>query len=186
MSAPSAEITSKDAIVDAARDFLDSLPDKPGLETCRDEGRAVAAIIEPFGLPPDIVAAVHAYPAFRDGFIEPKTIENRELKELPRIFLGLKQLDEFSLPRHWQPGEALAVQQSEALRKMLLAVVSDVRLVLVRIADQLNRLREAKTASAAMREAIALETREIYAPLANRLGVWQLEWELEDLAFRYL
>ena len=186
MSAPSEEITSRDAVVVAAREFLDRLPDKPGLAACLDEGRAVAAIIEPFGLPPEIVAAVHAYPAYREGFFDPKTIENRELSELPRLLLGLKQLDEFSLPRHWQPGEALAVQQSEALRKMLLAVVSDVRLVLVRIADQLHRLRQAKTASDAVREAIALETREIYAPLANRLGVWQLKWELEDLAFRYL
>jgi GTP pyrophosphokinase len=186
MSAPSAEIRSSGAVVDAVRELLDGLPDKPGLVACRDEGRAVAAIIEPFGLPTDIVAAVHVYPAFRDGFFDPKIIENRELKDLPRLLLGLKQLDEFSLPRHWQPGEALAVQQSEALRKMLLAVVSDVRLVLVRIADQLNRLREAKSASDAVREAIALETREIYAPLANRLGVWQLKWELEDLAFRYL
>ena len=186
MSASSAEITSGDAAVVAVQDYLDSLPDKPGLAACRDEGRAVAAIAEPFGLPPDIVAAVYAYPAFRDGFFDPKTIENRDLKELPRHLLGLRQLDEFSLPRHWQPGEALAVQQSEALRKMLLAVVSDVRLVLVRIADQLNRLREAKKSPAAIREAVARETREIYAPLANRLGVWQLKWELEDLAFRYL
>ena len=186
MSAPSEETTSRDAAVVAVQAFLDELPGKEGLAARIDEGRAVAAIVEPFGLPSDIVAAVHAYPAFRDGFFDSKDIENRQLIELPRLLLGLKQLDEFSLPRHWQPGEALAVQQSEALRKMLLAVVSDVRLVLVRIADQLHRLREAKTAPAAIREAIALETREIYAPLANRLGVWQLKWELEDLAFRCL
>jgi GTP pyrophosphokinase len=186
MSAPSEETTSRDAAVVAVQAFLDELPGKEGLAARVDEGRAVAAIVEPFGLPSDIVAAVHAYPAFRDGFFDSKAIENRKLVELPRLLLGLKQLDEFSLPRHWQPGEALAVQQSEALRKMLLAVVSDVRLVLVRIADQLHRLREAKTAPAAIREAIALETREIYAPLANRLGVWQLKWELEDLAFRCL
>jgi GTP pyrophosphokinase len=186
MSATSEEITSREAAVVAVQAFLDELPGNEGLAARIDEGRAVAAIVEPFGLPADIVAAVHAYPAFRDGFFDPKTIENRELNELSRLLLGLKQLDEFSLPRHWKPGEALAVQQSEALRKMLLAVVSDVRLVLVRIADQLHRLREAKSAPAAIREAIALETREIYAPLANRLGVWQLKWELEDLAFRYL
>ena len=186
MSATSAEITPRDAAVVAVRESLEGLPDKPGLAACLDEGRAVAAIVEPFGLPADIVAAVYAYPAYRDGHFDPKDIENRDLSELSRHLLGLKQLDEFSLPRHWQPGEALAVQQSEALRKMLLAVVSDVRLVLVRIATQLHRLRGAKSEAEAVREAIALETREIYAPLANRLGVWQLKWELEDLAFRYL
>ena len=68
---------------------------------------------------------------------------------------------------------------------MLLAVVSDPRLVLVRVAEQLHRLRVAKNAPDSQKR-IALESREIYAPLASRLGVWQLKWELEDLAFRFL
>jgi GTP pyrophosphokinase len=96
------------------------------------------------------------------------------------------QLGAFSLPEDWQPGEALAVSQSEALRKMLLAVVSDVRLVLIRIAEQLYKLRAARDAATSRQRALAIETREIYATLANRLGVWQLKWELEDLALRYL
>ncbi|MBT8092836.1 MAG: bifunctional (p)ppGpp synthetase/guanosine-3',5'-bis(diphosphate) 3'-pyrophosphohydrolase, partial [Gammaproteobacteria bacterium] len=115
-----------------------------------------------------------------------KQLKTNNLSDLSRTIIGLGQLDQFSLPKHWQPGEALAVQQSEALRKMLLAVVSDVRLVLLRIAEQLYRLREAKAAPATTRQALALESREIYASLANRLGVWQLKWELEDLSFRYL
>jgi GTP pyrophosphokinase len=69
---------------------------------------------------------------------------------------------------------------------MLLAVVSDVRLVLARIAEQLYRLRHAKSAPPEQQQRLAVETREIYAALASRLGVWQLKWELEDLAFRYL
>jgi GTP pyrophosphokinase len=76
--------------------------------------------------------------------------------------------------------------QAEALRKMLLSVVSDPRLVLARLAWQLVDLSSAKDAHAATRERLALETREIFAPLANRLGLWQLKWELEDLAFRFL
>ena len=96
------------------------------------------------------------------------------------------QLGQFSLPDDWRPGEALAVKQSEALRKMLLAIVSDVRLVLVRIAEQLYRLRQAKKSSRDVQTRLAIETREIYAALASRLGVWQFKWELEDLAFRYL
>ncbi|MEM9209544.1 MAG: bifunctional (p)ppGpp synthetase/guanosine-3',5'-bis(diphosphate) 3'-pyrophosphohydrolase, partial [Pseudomonadota bacterium] len=91
----------------------------------------------------------------------------------------------FSLPDDWQPGEALATQQSDALRRMLLAVVSDPRLVLIRVAEQLLRLRAAK-AQPDEQHRLALETREIYAPVASRLGVWQLKWELEDLAFRFL
>jgi GTP pyrophosphokinase len=186
MPATGPENTRHDGVVAAVRRFLDELPDKVGLEDCIAEGRAVADIITPLGLPAEILAAVHAYPAFRDGIISLKNIENNQLSNISRYILGIQQLDQFALPRHWQPGDALATKQSEALRKMLLAVVSDVRLVLVRIADQLYRLRNAKDASADTRIALAQETREIYAPLANRLGIWQLKWELEDLAFRYL
>ena len=76
--------------------------------------------------------------------------------------------------------------QAEALRKMLLSVVSDPRLVLARLARQLVDLNASKDGHAATRERLALETREVFAPLANRLGLWQLKWELEDLAFRFL
>ncbi|MDH3622121.1 MAG: HD domain-containing protein, partial [Gammaproteobacteria bacterium] len=177
---------NRDGVVAAVRDYVAGLPEKDGLGTCAAEGQAIATIVAPLGLPRRILAAVYAYPLYRDGFINDKALKNKELEGISRFVLGLKQLDQFSLPEHWQPGEALAVQQSEALRKMLLAVVSDVRLVLVRIADQLHRLRQAKEAPLELRQALALESREIYAPLANRLGVWQLKWELEDLAFRYL
>jgi GTP pyrophosphokinase len=185
MSASDAENFNDDGIVEAVRAYLDGLPDQDGLAQCIAEGCAIAKILEPLVLPNPIMAAVHAYPLFRDDLLKINSIQTSKLKDVSRFIIGLKQLDEFSLPRNWQPGEALAVQQSEALRKMLLAVVSDVRLVLVRIADQLYRLREAKDAPDQLKEALALETREIYAPLANRLGVWQLKWELEDLAFRY-
>ncbi len=76
--------------------------------------------------------------------------------------------------------------QAEALRKMLLSVVSDPRLVLARLARQLVDLNASKDGHATTRERLALETREVFAPLANRLGLWQLKWELEDLAFRFL
>ncbi len=190
MSATEAENQgSSDAetdIVAVVRDFLGGLRDLDGLDVAIEEGRQIAAIVEPLGLPPKIIAAVHVYPLFRDGIINDKTLNNNNLSELSRFVIGLEQLNQFTLPKNWQPGEALAVRQSEALRKMLLAIVSDVRLVLVRIAEQLYRLRQARKAPRAMQQALAQETREIYAALANRLGVWQLKWELEDFAFRYL
>ena len=173
------------SIVRGARELVAELADQPGIEASIRDGRDIAAIVESLGLPPDVVAAVHVYPLIRDDYLDIKTIENSELSDLSRIIGALLRLGQFSLPPDWQPGEALAVQQSEALRKMLLAVVSDVRLVLVRIAEQLHRLRLAKSAPTPTRQALALETREIYSALANRLGVWQLKWELEDLAFRY-
>ena len=175
-----------DELVVEVRQYLAALPDKDGLNRAIAEGEQIAAIIEPLGLPVKIVAAVYAYPLFREGIIKVKDLENNNLSDISRFIIGLQQLNQFSLPDNWQPGEALAVQQSEALRKMLLAVVSDVRLVLVRIAEQLYRLRAARDAPPEVQQSLALETREIYAALANRLGVWQLKWELEDLSFRYV
>ncbi len=76
--------------------------------------------------------------------------------------------------------------QAEGLRRMLLAVVSDPRLVLARVAEQLWRLRAARHDSAEAQAHLGRETQELYAPLANRLGLASLKWELEDYAFRYL
>src|SRR5437667_6836684 len=76
--------------------------------------------------------------------------------------------------------------QAEVLRKMLLAMVGDIRVVLLRLASRTQTLRWLARAPDAERAQLARETLDIYAPLANRLGVWQLKWELEDLSFRYL
>ncbi|MBE0631767.1 MAG: bifunctional (p)ppGpp synthetase/guanosine-3',5'-bis(diphosphate) 3'-pyrophosphohydrolase, partial [Burkholderia vietnamiensis] len=75
--------------------------------------------------------------------------------------------------------------QIEALRKMLLAFAQDIRVVLIRLASRLQSLRYYAAAKADPPPDVARETLEIYAPLANRLGIWQLKWELEDLAFRF-
>ena len=170
----------------AVRQFLEKLLDSPDADSRVVEANEIVAILEPLGLPANLRAAVLLYPLARDGEFDPRSLARGPLSALSGLVSGLVQLGRFSLPPDWQPGEALATQQSEALRKMLLAVVSDARLVLVRIAEQLYRLRLAKSAEPAEQRRIAIETREIYAPLANRLGVWQLKWELEDLSFRYL
>ena len=74
----------------------------------------------------------------------------------------------------------------EGLRRLLLAIVRDLRVVPILLARQLARMRHAARLPADERIALARLTRDIHAPLANRLGIWQLKWELEDLAFRYL
>src|SRR5439155_22157300 len=76
--------------------------------------------------------------------------------------------------------------QAEVLRKMLLAMVEDIRVVLLRLASRTQTLRWLSRGPEAGRRELARETLDIYAPLANRLGVWQLKWELEDLSFRTL
>ncbi|MGI9272071.1 MAG: RelA/SpoT family protein [Woeseiaceae bacterium] len=181
-----ANAVEQDGIAAATRRFLDALPDDDATRSAIAEGQDIAATVASLELSPKLLSAATLYPLVRDGIVDIKSFENSEFKDLPRIILGLIQLGQFVLPEDWQPGEALAVKQSEALRKMLLAVVSDVRLVLIRIAEQLYRLRQAKNASREVQKKLAVETREIYAALASRLGVWQFKWELEDLAFRYL
>ncbi len=76
--------------------------------------------------------------------------------------------------------------QAEVLRKMLLGMVEDIRVVLIRLASRTQTLRFLARGPDEPRREIARETLDIYAPLANRLGVWQLKWELEDLSFRFL
>ncbi|HEX5362906.1 MAG TPA: bifunctional (p)ppGpp synthetase/guanosine-3',5'-bis(diphosphate) 3'-pyrophosphohydrolase [Gallionella sp.] len=83
-------------------------------------------------------------------------------------------------------GKADAARQLESLRKMLLAMVQDIRVVLIKLAERTQTLRELSGADEQLRRGIAQETQRIFAPLANRLGVWQLKWELEDLSVRYL
>ncbi len=77
-------------------------------------------------------------------------------------------------------------QQIESLRKMLLAMVQDIRVVLIKLAERTQTLRRLSGASPAQQKQIAQESQGIFAPLANRLGVWQIKWELEDLSLRYL
>lgn len=79
-----------------------------------------------------------------------------------------------------------AGRNSEGLRRLLLAIIHDLRVVPILLSRQLARMRAASQLPDAERRALAQLTRDIHAPLANRLGIWQLKWELEDLAFRYL
>ena len=106
-------------------------------------------------------------------------------EQATRMALEIRRVGSSGLPAGWNPGQALRPEQAEGLRKLLLALASDVRLVLIRLALQLVRLRNLKGTDEAEQRRAALETQEIYAPLANRLGIWHLKWELEDLAFRY-
>jgi GTP pyrophosphokinase len=102
-----------------------------------------------------------------------------------RLATELDKVGESGIPSDWNPGQPLKPEQAEGLRKLLLALASDVRLVLIRLALQLVYLRRIKDRPEPEQRRAALETQEIYAPLASRLGIWQLKWELEDLAFRY-
>jgi GTP pyrophosphokinase len=146
----------------------------------------VAEIVRTLDADDDVVIAAMIQPLLDGGYIEREAAAKR-FGEIPaRLARALSQLGQFGLPADWTPDRGLEAAQAEALRKMLLAMIGDVRLVVVRLAEQLQKMRSAKGAGTMRQRKLAIEAREVYAPLANRLGVWQVKWELEDLAFRYL
>jgi GTP pyrophosphokinase len=159
---------------------------RAGHEAAAARGIDIAALLEEIRAEPEIRAAAVLYPLVESGAMAPEAVEKRFDATTRRRVEELLRLGSFGLPENWHAGTPLPAPQAETLRKMLLAIVADVRLVLVRLADQLNRLQRAREGDPELRERIAIETREIFAPLANRLGIWHFKWQMEDLAFRYL
>lgn len=125
-----------------------------------------------------LAAALANWPALQAA-IAPK---QEGLSRLQPLLDGIKAAEQvWSLhAQRENPGN------SEGLRRLLLALVRDLRVVPILLAMQLQRLRQASQYSEQERRALAQLTADIHSPLANRLGIWQLKWELEDLAFRYL
>jgi guanosine-3',5'-bis(diphosphate) 3'-pyrophosphohydrolase len=110
-------------------------------------------------------------------------LEARFGSEVAKLVDGTTKLGKLSLHA---PTAAAMKSQAENLRKMLVAMAEDLRVVFIKLADRLHNMRTLDALSPDMRHYVAQETLEIYAPLAHRLGIWELKWQLEDLAFRYL
>ena len=120
-------------------------------------------------------------------------IESEFGGEVARLVDGvtkLSRIDWQTLEESKRRAQKQGVEETNAwaenLRKMFLAMAEDVRVVLIKLADRLHNMRTLIYLPAARRRQIAQETMEIYAPLASRLGIWQIKWQLEDLAFRHL
>ena len=110
-------------------------------------------------------------------------IEAKFGSEVSRLVDGVTKLSKLS----WHRGEAVKMEsQAQNLRKMLLAMAEDLRVVFIKLADRLHNMHTLGALSPEKRLGIAQETLEIYAPLAHRLGIWEIKWQLEDLSFRYL
>jgi len=103
--------------------------------------------------------------------------------EVAKLVDGTTKLGKLPLPA---PSVATGGVQAENLRKMLVAMAEDLRVVFIKLADRLHNMRTLQPLSPEVQHSIAEETLEIYAPLAHRLGIWELKWQLEDLSFRYL
>jgi len=167
------------------RAILESVANDEAGNKAVERANALVATLSELGVDEEIVLGAALFPLFESGLYDESRATATLGPQAVRIAREIIKLGGFGIAG-WRPTQGLSATQAEALRKMLLAIVTDARLVLIRLADQLYQLREAKNIDPAERERIAMETRDIYAPLANRLGIWQMKWELEDLSFRYL
>ena len=153
------------------------------LPGCAAENMAVRvlATLQPLRADPEVLAAaaLHLWPELRAALPAAALAGSPRLAPLLE---GLAASEQVSALHHQRQGKGSA----EGLRRLLLALVRDLRAVLVLLAVQLVRLREAAGLPADERRALAELSADIHAPLANRLGIWQIKWELEDLAFRWL
>jgi len=149
----------------------------------RARAGGIGGILEGLELDPVIVRGGMAVPLA--GHIPAEVLEGRlgpDAAGLMREVLALPSLE--AVGGHAEG--PLSTAQAENLRKLLLAVIRDGRVMVIRLAERLYELRAAKALPEEGQKRLAAASRAIYAPLANRLGIWQLKWELEDLAFRYL
>lgn len=147
---------------------------------------AVANILAGLQLDAETLAAAVLHDVVEDTEL---TLAQIEKDFGPRVAQLVDGVTKMELIQHWHTaGDSgkRELRQAETLRKMLLAMADDVRVVLIKLADRTHNMRTLDYLPADKQQRIADETLSIYAPLANRLGIWHIKWELEDLSFRYL
>ncbi|MBE9192845.1 bifunctional (p)ppGpp synthetase/guanosine-3',5'-bis(diphosphate) 3'-pyrophosphohydrolase [Gloeocapsopsis crepidinum LEGE 06123] len=142
---------------------------------------AVAGLLRDLGGSSAMIAAGFLHDVVEDTDISIEEIEQRFGNEVRQLVEGVTKLSEFS-----QKFSSKTERQAENFRRMFLAMAKDIRVIVVKLADRLHNMRTLEHLAPEKQRRIALETREIFAPLANRLGIGRFKWELEDLAFKYL
>ncbi len=144
---------------------------------------AVAQILAELRMPTPVILAGLLHDTVEDTPLTLEQIEAAFGPEVAKLVDGVTKLA--TLPRVSKDGNQPIDRNVESLRKTFLAMNEDIRVVLVKLADRLHNMRTLGFKPPEKRQRIARETLEIFAPLANRLGIWRLKSELEDLSFRY-
>lgn len=140
---------------------------------------AVAGLLRELGGGGISIAAGFLHDVVEDTEVTVEEIEQMFGAEVRHLVEGVTKLSKFNFSSKRE-------RQAENFRRMFLAMAQDIRVIVVKLADRLHNMRTLEHLPDEKRRAIALETKEIFAPLANRLGIGRFKWELEDLSFKYL
>jgi GTP pyrophosphokinase len=165
----------------------EALPDRT-LETGESHFRhnlATADILAHLRMDADTLEAAVLNGVLDDGSVTGAELEPRFGSQVTHMVANMARLSQLGRVLATKPDKGKG-DHAENLRRLLLGIAEDVRAVLVVLAERLHLMRASKQLPDSIRRRIAREAREIYAPLANRLGIWQIKWELEDMSLRYL
>ncbi|MEA2513729.1 MAG: diphosphokinase / guanosine-3,5-bis(diphosphate) 3-diphosphatase [Thermomicrobiales bacterium] len=146
----------------------------------------VAAILARMRLDSETVTAALLHDVVEDSGVESEELEKQFGERIARLVDGVTKLGRIPWTADSDSATRERTAQAESLRKMFLAMVDDIGVVLIKLADRLHNMRTLGAMPREKQIRISQQTMEIYAPLANRLGIWPIKSELEDLAFRYL
>lgn len=139
----------------------------------------VALILADLELDLDTVAAGLLHDVIEDTDVTPEELEQEFGSHIFALVDGVTKLEKLPFKNRLE-------REAENLRKMIFAMAKDIRVILIKLADRLHNMRTLRYLDQERQIKIARETLDIYAPLANRLGIWTIKWEIEDIAFRYL